>query len=290
MNAADDKAADKAAADHCAGLVRAHDFARYASALFVPPPERRALLALYAFNVEICRVPAQVSQPLPGEIRLQWWRDMLAGQGHGGVEGNPVAAELLLAAGSYRLPVERLSRLIEEHQFDLYNDPMPTMSALEGYLNDTSAALLSVAATVMGPSSSEVEHLARHAGLAQGIVQVMASLPLDASQRRLFVPQQVLAKHGCDLEGVFAGKQTPSLREALNDVLGVARAPLDTAYGLLGSSPPEIRPAFLGLAQVRRDLAVLMRADNDPFVVRPSSRFGILWTLWRASRSRMFSR
>jgi 15-cis-phytoene synthase len=286
MNAAE----DKSAIDHCAELVRAHDFVRYASTLFASAAERRALLALYAFNVEICRVPAQVSQPLPGEIRLQWWRDTLSGQGHGGVAGNPVAAELLQAIASYHLPVERLSRLIEEHQFDLYNDPMPTMAALEGYLNDTSSALFSLAAGVMGPSSGEVEHLARHAGLAQGIVQVMASLPRDASQRRLFVPQQALAQHGCDLEDVFAGKQTPTLRQALNDVLNEARAHLDTAYALLGSVAPDVRPAFLSLAQVKRDLAVLMRADNDPFVVRPSSRLATLWTLWRASRSRTFSK
>jgi phytoene synthase len=284
MNAAE----DKNAADHCAGLVRTHDFVRYASTLFVPTPQRRALLALYAFNVEICRVPAQVSQPLPGEIRLQWWRDMLAGQGHGGVEGNPVAAEVLLAIRNNHLPVERLSRLVEEHQFDLYNDPMPTMSALEGYLNDTAAALFSLAAATMAPASAEVEHLARHAGLAQGIVHVMASLPLDASQRRLFVPRQVLAKHGCDLEDVFAAKQTPALRQALDDVLNDARRHLDTAYGLLGSVAPDVRPAFLSLAQVKHDLAVLKRADNDPFVVRPTSRFKTLWTLWRASRSRAF--
>jgi 15-cis-phytoene synthase len=280
---------NKSAIDHCADLVRAHDFVRYAASLFVPAVGRRALLALYAFNVEICRVPAQVSQPLPGEIRLQWWRDALSGQGHGGIEGNPVAAELLQAIDSYRLPVERLSRLIEEHQFDLYNDPMPTMAALEGYLNDTSSALFSLAAAIMGPSSSDVEHLARHAGLAQGIVQVMASLPLDASQRRLFLPQQVLAQHGVDLEEVFAGKQTPALRRALDDVLNQARSHLDTAYALLGSSvAPDVRPAFLSLAQVERDLAVLMRADNDPLVVRASSRFATLWTLWRASRSRAF--
>ena len=66
-------------------------------------------------------------------------------RGHGGVEGNPVAAELLLAIRDFRLPVERLSRLIDEHQFDLYNDPMPTMAALEGYINDTSSALFSLA-------------------------------------------------------------------------------------------------------------------------------------------------
>jgi 15-cis-phytoene synthase len=286
MNAATE---DKSAAGHCAEIVRAHDFTRYASTLFVPAPERRALLALYAFNVEICRVHAQVSQPLPGEIRLQWWRDMLAGSGHGGVEGNPVAAELLQAVRSYRLPVERLSRLIEEHQFDLYNDPMPTMAALEGYIIDTSSALFLLAAAVMGPASGEVEHLARHAGLAQGIAQVMASLPLDASQRRLFVPQQVLAKHGCDLDDVFAGRQTPKLRQALDSVLSEAQTNLDKAYTLLTSVAPEVRPAFLPLVLVKRDLALLMRADNDPFVVRPPSRFKTLWALWRASHSRAFS-
>ena len=282
-------AEDKSAAGHCAEVVRTDDFARYASALFVPAPERRALLALYAFNVEICRVHAQVSQPLPGEIRLQWWRDMLAGKDHGGVEGNPIAAELLLAIRSYRLPVERLSRLIEEHQFDLYNDPMPTMAALEGYINDTSSALFSLAAAVMGPPSGEVEHLARHAGLAQGILQVMVSLPLDASQRRLFVPQQMLTKYGCDPEDLFAGRQTPKLREALDGMLGEARAHLDTAYTLLTSVAPQIRPAFLPLAHVKRELALLMRADNNPFVVRPPSRFGTLWALWRASHSRAFA-
>ena len=65
---------------------------------------------------------------------------------------------------NHRLPIERLTRLIEEHQFDLYNDPMPTMAALEGYINDTSATLFSMAAGVMAPPSSDVEHLARHAG------------------------------------------------------------------------------------------------------------------------------
>jgi 15-cis-phytoene synthase len=199
-----------------------------------------------------------------------------------------VAAESLQAIDRFRWPVERLSRLIDEHQFDLYNDPMPTMAALEGYLSDTSSVLFSLAAATMGPSSSEVEHLSRHAGLAQGIVQLMASLPLDASQRRLYVPQQVLTSHGCDIEDIFAGKQTPPLRQALNDVLENACAHLDAAYTLLASVAPNVRPAFLFLAHVRRDLAVLMRADNDPFVVRPASRLATLWTLWRASRSRVF--
>jgi phytoene synthase len=214
---------------------------------------------------------------------------MLAGKEHGGVEGNPVAAELQLAIQTWRLPVGRLSRLIEEHQFDLYNDPMPTMAALEGYLNDTVSTLFSLAALITGPSSEAIEHLARHAGLAQGIVQVLASLPRDASRRQLFVPEQILTSHGCGVEEVFAGKQSAKLRAALDQVSGEAREHLTTAVALLGTVPPEARPVFLVLAQVRRDLAKLLRADNDPFVPLSTSRFQILWTLWRASRSRQFS-
>jgi 15-cis-phytoene synthase len=285
MSSAD---AGKESAEFCAHLVRTHDFACYASTLFIAASQRRALLALYAFNVEISRVRDQVSQPLPGEIRLQWWTDMLAGAGHGGVEGNPVAAELLLAIRNRGLPVERLSRLIAEHQFDLYNDPMPTMAALEGYVNDTSSALFSLAAATAGLQSDEIEHLARHAGLAQGMAQVMTALPLDASRRQLFVPLQLLESHGSGMEDVFAGKQTPKVRAALDQLIGEARGHLKTALALLESVPPEVRPIFLRLSLVARDLERLSRADNDPFVPRVTSRFRTLWTLWRASRSRLF--
>jgi phytoene synthase len=278
----------KASAEFCTELVRAHDFARYASTLFVLAAQRRALLAIYAFNVEISRVREQVSQPLPGEIRLQWWTDMLAGSADGGGEGNPVAAELLLAIRSWRLPVERLSRLINEHQFDLYNDPMPTKAALEGYIDDTSSALFSLGAAIAGRQSPEIDHLARHAGLAQGISRVIAALPLDASRRQLFVPLQLLEQHGSGMEEVFAGKQTPKLRAALDQLIGEAREHLRTAFALLENMPPEARPPFLQLSLVARDLKRMSRADNDPFVPGVTSRFRTLWTLWRASRSRLF--
>jgi phytoene synthase len=166
---------------------------------------------------------------------------------------------------------------------------MPTMAALEGYINDTSSALLSLAAGIAGRPSDEVEHLARHAGLAQGMVQVMAALPLDASRRQLFVPQQLLESHGCRIEDVFAGKQIPKLRAALDQLIGEARGHLKTAITLLGDLPPQIRPVFLPLAMVDRDLKRMSRADNDPFMPQATSRLRTLWTLWRASRSRQFS-
>jgi phytoene synthase len=282
--------ATKDSAGFCADLVRSHDFVRYASTLFMPAAPRRALLAIYAFNTEISRVREQVSQPLPGEMRLQWWTDMLAGAGHGGVEGNPVAAELLKVIRDHRLPVDPLSRLVDEHQFDLYNDPMPSMAALEGYLNDTSSALFVLAGRIVARPSEAIDHLARHAGLAQGLAQVIATLPWDAARRQLFVPLQLLQQHGSGIEEVFSGKQTPPARAAIDQLIGEARGHLDTAFDLLTSAPPEVRPVFLPLALVRRDLKRMSRADSDPFQPRAPSRLRTLWTLWRASRSREFAR
>jgi len=281
-------AATKDSASFCADLVRSHDFVRYASTLFMPATQRRALLALYAFNVEITRVRDHISQPLPGEMRLQWWTDMLAGAGHGGIEGNPVAAELLLVIRDFRLPVELLSRLVDEHQFDLYNDPMPSMAALESYVNDTSAALFSLGARVAARPSEAIDHLARHAGLAQGMLQVVATLPWDTARRQLFVPLQLLEQHGSGIEEVFSRKLTPKARAAIDQLIGEARGHLKTAFELLADVPPEVRPVFLPLALLRRDLKWMSRADSDLFAPRVASRLRTLWTLWHASRSPRF--
>ena len=230
----------------------------------------------------------QVSQPLPGEIRLQWWTDMLEGAGHGEVEGNPVAAELLQVIRDFRLPVAPLSRLIEEHQFDLYNDPMPSMAALEGYVTDTSSALLSLGARIAAPPSEAIDHLARHAGLAQGMAQVIASLPLDAARRQLFLPLQLLQQHGSGIEEVFSGKPTPGDAcgdrpigwrgaKASCDRIRAARACAAAgAAGIpaAGAGPPR------SAAHVARGCRSLCAAGT--------SRLRTLWTLWRASRSREF--
>ncbi|HKA47116.1 MAG TPA: squalene/phytoene synthase family protein, partial [Methyloceanibacter sp.] len=59
-------------------IARDGDPDRYLSALFAPAAARDHLLALYAFNVELARVGELVHEPQLGEIRLQWWRDVLA--------------------------------------------------------------------------------------------------------------------------------------------------------------------------------------------------------------------
>ena len=75
--------------EHCGRLVREFDRERYLATLFAPASYRDALFALYAFNVEISRVRDLAREAMPGEIRLQWWREILLGERAEEAASNP---------------------------------------------------------------------------------------------------------------------------------------------------------------------------------------------------------
>lgn len=274
----------------CADEARARDFPFYAASLFVPPGPRRGWLALAAFNAEVAQVRDHVTQPLTGEVRLQWWREALTGEGAGadrdGVRANPVAAEMLRAIAAYDVPVEPLIRLIDAHVFDVYDDPMPDMAALEAHCRDTAAALYALRARILGASLSDVERLAEHAGIAAGLVEVMLALPRTAARRQMYLPADLLRHHHVVAGKVFMREGGELLGAALAHLRGEARSQLDRAMALLAEAPAVARPAFLPLALVATTLERLERAD--PFAPPAPSRLATLWTLWRAARARAF--
>jgi len=53
------------------------DHDRFQTGLFAPARKRNTLFALYAFNYEIARVRETVTEPMLGQIRLQWWREVV---------------------------------------------------------------------------------------------------------------------------------------------------------------------------------------------------------------------
>ncbi len=163
------------AADHCLDLVRSADKDRFLASLFAPDAKRPALLALYAFNIEIARVRASVSEPAMGQIRYQWWRDTIEAAYHGEASPHPVAQELARAIEEGDLPKQALLDLIAAREFDLYDDPMPDVTALEGYLGETSSALIQMASLVLaGTGARKSAGAAGLAGVAYGIAKLLS--------------------------------------------------------------------------------------------------------------------
>ena len=121
------------------------------------------------------------------------------------------------------------------------------------------------------------------------MARVIAKFGFDVSRRQSYVPLPLLEQHGVDMEQMFAGRDTPSLRAAIGKLADEARSHLEVALGLLPNLPPQSRGVYLPLVIVRRALTDVISPDINPFVPRPASRLRILWIMWRASRTRPFT-
>lgn len=274
-----------ASVDHCADLVRRSDFRRYATALFAPLEHRPALLALYAFNAEIARVRLNVTQPMAGEIRLQWWDEVLSGERAAEAAGHPVASELLKAIETYGLGSSALRELIAVHRFDLYTEPMQTRAELEGYLDQTAGELFTLAARALGERTLLLKPLAHHAALGYGMVETIERLPLQAARKQLYMPAELMAECGTSIEDVFAGKASSPLRLVVQAMAEQAKTHLSQAMLLLPDTKVAARSPFLLLALASWRLRQLARLEHDPFSLSTPAHFRELWTVWRASRS-----
>ena len=238
--------AEQDAATFCANLVRAHDFPRYASTLFLPSVHRRPMLAIHAFNVEISRIRDQVSQPMLGEIRLQWWDDAVTGIYAGTTPDHPVLQLLAYAIAAGDLPLHAFHNMIEARKTDLYDDPMPSLTDLEGYLGETAAALIQLAALVLaGEEALKTATVSGYAGVAMGIVGLMRSLPQARARGQCMIPIDLLARRDLTAGDVLAGRADAAMAVLLAEFRHVAENRLAEARAAQAEVPLAALPAFL---------------------------------------------
>jgi len=242
---------------HCESLVREQDHDRWLASLFAGADRRPYLHALYAFDREIAVVPQRVNEALAGEMRLQWWRDALAGAARGDVSGHPVAAALLDTVARCGLPLEPLTALIDMRALDLYDDPLSSLDALETHGRQTASTIFDLAARILDREASVAE-VAGPAGVAATLTAALRS-----------------SRH----------RGVSSIAPA--DLRARARDMLDRARRNWHVVPPAARPAFLTLALIAPLLArsEKFRDSATPIELSPLRR---QWILWRAARRGSF--
>ncbi len=272
--------------EHCASLVRDADRDRYLATLFAPEEMRGPLFALYAFGAEIARIRDLAREPLPGEIRLQWWREVLLGERSGESAANPIAAGLLDTVARYNLSSERLVDLIEAHRFDIYDEPMASVAELQSYTSKTEGTIFEAAARILhaeiGPA---IAPLALEAGLAQTTANMLALLPRHATRRQLYLPLEMLRHYGATAEDVFALRATGELRAVLAELRLRARRHLKRVGETLAKVPTRVQPVFLSLAPLRLWLLAMERSDYDPFRPPDIAPWRRQWRIWRAAKN-----
>lgn len=252
-------------------MLRDTDRDRYLACLLSPEAKRGALAALYAFNAELARIRDLVHEPLPGEIRMQYWRDLLEGNAHGSTEANPLAAALLTAVETHRLPRQTLVNMIEARIFDLYDDPMESRTSLEGYAGETASALIQLASLVLSPEdATKSADAAGHAGVAQAISGMLLLMPLHQRRGQVYIPLEILSATGLDREAFLAGTDKPRISAAVEAFAGLGRDHLAKARA--SALSPVIVPAFLPVALAepvlvkaqKRGAAVLEGSLQEP--------------------------
>ncbi|HML09068.1 MAG TPA: phytoene/squalene synthase family protein [Xanthobacteraceae bacterium] len=266
---------------YCAELVRVADRDRFIASLFAPADRRGALHALYAFNSEIARVRDVARAPLPGEIRLQWWSEVISGERGEEARANPVAAALLAAIGRHQIAVQKLTDLIEARRFDLYDEPMAGLADLETYAWKTSSALFALAAQIL--AGTEEAPATGPAGLAYAIAGLLRAFPGHIARHQLYVPIELLDRHQVRRDDLFAGRSSAGLAAALGELRNIGRRHLAAAHQPLTALPRQAMPALLPLALVRPALDRLER--SDPWAPAELSPWRRQWLIWRAARN-----
>ena len=270
---------------HCESLARDYDRDRWLSALFAPAPARPHLHALSAFNYEVGRLREVVREPLAGELRLTWWRDALT---QAGGAGHPVAEALLDTIAKFKLPVALFENHIEARQFDLYDDPMPSLNDLEGYCGETASSLFQLAALILADGRDVgAADASGHAGVAYAITGLLRALPLTSARGQVYLPLDLLERHGVSAEDVRARRSGPGLAAALRELCAEARSHLAKAEARIAALPKAAAAAYAPLAVAPGYLARLERGADAPFgavVEVPQWRRQL--ALWRWARRR----
>lgn len=258
------------AIDELRGIARAWAPDFYLSALLAPRAARGHLLALAAFLGDVERIVATVVDPALAEIRLQWWRDAIAGAQKGQRTGHPVADALGEAIRARSLPFAEFDGLLDARALDLYADALPDESALAAYLNKADGAALRLGARCLGHTKPGGSLLIDSAARAIGMTRLIRTLPMFLARGRPPFPGADATSPGA-LPASIAAHMTQARLD-----LALARA------AWRAGSLPE-RSACLPLAVVEGYLRAAERRGHDPARmladVQPLTR---VWRLWVA--------
>ncbi|HWG78489.1 MAG TPA: squalene/phytoene synthase family protein [Stellaceae bacterium] len=264
-----------------AHVVRQHDRDRFLTALFAPEARRGELLALYAFNYEIAKTREVVSEPVLGQIRLQWWRETVESiYGGGPVHPHETVAPLAEAIRSRGLSRAHVDALIAARDLDLGGEAPESLAALEAYAESSSARLVWLALEVLGERGANAIAAGRAVGIAYALSGLLRALPFHARAKRLYLPRDLCAAAGLRIDQeVFELRPSPALARVVAQVATAAAGHLAAARAQQGAVPRAALPALLPAVLAGADLARLKRAGYDPFDRRLARQDP--WRGWR---------
>lgn len=267
--------------------LRQSDRLRYLSSLLVQDDRRSALTVLYAFHAEISRIREMIKEPLPGEIRLQWWREVSADHARKDEAAlNPLAHALNQVIDQYGLPRASFDGYCRARIFDLYDDPMPDFAMYEGYAGETSSMILQLSAHIMDEDQARaMADLSGHGGIAQAVSYHLSTLWRHSKRGQLYVPMELLKRNGLDRDDFLNGQKPDAITKVIDEFITFGETHFKQAQALYHSLDPSMRQAYFPLQMVPRLFKNARQLHKKCLDKSPQPALWLSqWDLWRGAR------
>jgi phytoene synthase len=248
---------------------RAGEPDRYVAALLAPRRARTDLVALAAFLSEASRAVAVASEPMIGEIRLQWWRDALAA---GEMTGSPVADAMLRTIAAHALPRDLVISILDGKSLELA--PAGSIHKMISDRVGVERAAFELAACILGVGKTPAAGGAI-AAAAESYGRISLLHALTGSTRHSSRHTSLLTMPADDeLPADWASASRPIIADA-RDWLARSRERIALSPGVL--------PAILPVALIEPYLRALEGAgpniSRERAEISPITR---AWRLWLA--------
>jgi len=256
----------------------------YYSFRFLPPEQRRAVTALYAFCREVDDVVDEVTDPGVARVKLGWWRTELAATFEGRAH-HPVALALAPAVAAFKLPQEHFQTIIDGMTMDLERNRYPDFATLERYCHCVAGVVGLLSAEIFGYSEPATRDYARDLGVAFQLTNIIRDVGEDARRGRIYLPQDELSRFGVEVDDLLRRHVTTGFTALMAHQVERARTFYARALAVLPAA--ERRAQRPGLIAGAIYQALLTEIERDEYRVL-DRRIALTplfkaWTAWKTS-------
>ena len=272
---------------HVEGLVAASGSSFYWSMRLLPRAKRDAMYAIYAFCREVDDI-ADGDAPPPAKLaELRGWRAEIAAL-FAGRPSRPTTRALALPVSRFDLPRAEFDAMLDGMEMDAAERMQaPPLALLERYCRCVAGAVGLLSVRVFGARGQRLDRGALALGEALQLTNILRDLVEDAARGRLYLPRELLERHGVasrDPDRVLAH---PALAEVCGALAERARRRFAEADRLLATGERrQLRPALVMMQVYWRTLERLIargwqRLDQPVRVASPERlwlalRYGLL--------------
>ena len=227
----------------------------------LPRDRRNGMYAIYAFCREVDDI-ADGERPVEHKLAaLAGWRDEIEAL----YDGRPchlLARALSGPVRSYALRREDFLAILAGMEMDARGDiRAPDLATLDLYCGRVASAVGHLSVHIFGNSSDAAHAVAESLGRALQLTNILRDLAEDAARKRLYLPREILERHGIRDTEPAAVLRHPALPAACRDVAAIAESYFrEAARAMERCSRRAMRPAAVMAALYRATLSALQRS------------------------------